>query len=89
MSNALKYAFPKGREGDIRIGLRAASCGYALTVSDTGIGFPQDLDFESTSSLGLQLVCSLTRQIGGRISLDRTAGTAFTMDFPAQGRGVK
>ena len=89
VSNALKYAFPEGREGEIRIGLRATSCGCALTVSDTGIGFPEDLDFENTSSLGLQLVCSLTRQIGGCISLDRTAGTAFTMDLPAPGRGVK
>jgi two-component sensor histidine kinase len=36
-------------------------------VKDNGIGFPEDIDFQKTDSLGLQLVNSLTSQIDGEI----------------------
>ena len=52
-----------------------------LVVSDNGIGLPDDIDFRKASSLGLQMVNDLTRQIGGTIKLDRKAGTAFTIKF--------
>jgi two-component sensor histidine kinase/uncharacterized membrane protein len=82
VSNCLKHAFPDGREGEIQIELWADGDGrYNLTVSDNGIGFPPDLDFRSTSSLGLQLVNNLTRQLRGTIGLDRTGGTAFKITF--------
>ncbi len=48
-----------------------------LTICDNGIGFPDDLDFTHTSSLGLQLVCRLTKQLQGEIQLDRNQGTRF------------
>jgi two-component sensor histidine kinase len=38
---------------------------YRLTVSDNGKGFPEDLDFRKTESLGLKIVYSLTEQLGG------------------------
>jgi two-component sensor histidine kinase len=53
-----------------------------LSVRDTGIGFPADLDFRHTDSLGLQLVTMLTEQLGGTITLFRGCGTAFTVTFP-------
>jgi two-component sensor histidine kinase len=65
-TNALKYAFPDGRAGDIHIVLRAEAGQASLSVRDNGIGLPQSLDFRNTESLGLQLVCLLTEQLGGR-----------------------
>jgi two-component sensor histidine kinase len=53
-----------------------------LTVSDDGEGFPKDLDFRTTDSLGLQLVNALTKQLNGTIELDRSQGTAFKLTFP-------
>ncbi|HAN91763.1 MAG TPA: hypothetical protein DCQ33_06740 [Nitrospira sp.] len=82
VSNALKHAFPGGRSGEIRItvGLVAPDL-LELVVSDTGIGFPADLDFKNTNSLGLKLVCSLTTQLRGVVKLSRDGGTRFEIRF--------
>lgn len=95
VSNSLKYGFPaetekrkpesqraREPEGEIRVGLCAGNDGkLILTVSDNGIGFPEDLDFQDTDSLGLQLVNTLTGQLEGDIQLDRKAGTTFNITF--------
>ena len=61
LANCFKHAFPAGRVGEIRIALRQeAPRTCTLTVCDTGVGFPDALDFRQTDSLGLQLICLLT-----------------------------
>ena len=89
LTNALKYAFPNGRPGDIHIMLRAEAGHVTLSVRDTGVGFPTDLDFRHTESLGLQLVSMLTEQIGGTITLTHECGTAFAVTFPYEGRPAR
>jgi two-component sensor histidine kinase len=82
VSNALKHAFPKGRDGEITIRLqRAGANQIALTVSDNGIGFPEQIDFRKSPSLGLTLINSLVEQLDGTMELDRRGGTAFTITF--------
>jgi PAS domain S-box-containing protein len=78
VSNSLKYAFPAGAQGEIRIDLHQESNGrLALVVSDNGAGLPLSFDFKKTDSLGLQLVSTLTDQLEGKILLDRNDGTTF------------
>jgi PAS domain S-box-containing protein len=78
VSNSIKYAFPNRIGGEIAIYFSAtASKEYNLVIQDNGIGFPKELDFRNTHSLGLQLVCSLTEQLQGTIELNRSNGTAF------------
>ncbi|GAB1542755.1 hypothetical protein NUACC21_54290 [Scytonema sp. NUACC21] len=82
VSNSLKYAFPKGRRGEIVIRLMSATDNtITLTVSDSGIGIPESLDWSNTHSLGLRIVHNLTRQIKGNITLERENGTAFHITF--------
>ena len=82
VSNSLKYAFPAGTKGEIHIELlRDHNREFSLIVSDNGIGFPGNIDFRNTESLGLQLVNTLTGQLGGTIELDRSSGTAFRIIF--------
>jgi PAS domain S-box-containing protein len=81
VSNCLKHAFPDGKKGDININFHKINDEYVLKVCDTGVGFPEDLDFKKTESLGLQLVTNLTGQIDGKIELDRSHGTEFTIKF--------
>ena len=90
VSNALKHAFPDGRRGAITVALHAGEHGTVrLAISDTGIGFPGEKDPRTMRSMGMTLVRSLVEQLDGTISLDRTIGTRFTMEFPhAQGKPV-
>jgi two-component sensor histidine kinase len=81
VSNSLKHAFPNGKKGQIRVGLSADNDKFTLMVSDNGVGFPKDLDFRNTESLGLQLVNTLVAQLEGTIELDRSMGTAFEITF--------
>jgi PAS domain S-box-containing protein len=82
MTNALKYAFPDGRCGTIRVELRAApGRTLSLRVADDGVGLPKDLDLSKSKSLGLQLVNNLVAQLEGRLEVDRSAGAAFTVSF--------
>lgn len=85
VSNALKYAFSPSDPGELRIELYAVGDReYTLIVSDTGVGFPPELDFRQTKSLGLQLVNSLVKQLEGSIELNRDKGTEFKIWFPKQ-----
>ncbi|MEA2052148.1 MAG: PAS domain S-box protein, partial [Euryarchaeota archaeon] len=82
ISNSLKYAFPDGQEGEIRIKLYASKDDtFTLIVCDNGIGLPEDLDFRNTESMGLQVVVALVEQLKGTIALDRSEGTAFKIVF--------
>ncbi len=45
------------------------------------IGLPKNVNFRETSSLGLQLINSLVKQIEGTIELDQISGTSFTIQF--------
>jgi PAS domain S-box-containing protein len=82
VTNCLKYAFPAGRKGIVSVGISINSEGdYVLFVEDNGIGFPTDIDFQNTSSLGLELVNGLTKQIRGKIELSNESGTRFKITF--------
>jgi two-component sensor histidine kinase len=50
-------------------------------VRDTGIGFPRDVDFRKTSTLGMKLVSDLVKQLKGTIELKRIKGTEFKIVF--------
>ena len=59
---------------------------FVLAVSDSGIGFPEKLDFKTmdflgSDSLGLQIINSLVEQIEGTIELRRNKGTGFIIKF--------
>ncbi len=85
VSNSMKYAF-KGVEEDetklISVRLQAVENEeYQLEVCDNGIGLPEDIDFKNTSSLGLQLVNELTKQLDGTIKVVVDHGTRFIISF--------
>jgi PAS domain S-box-containing protein len=81
VSNSLKYAFPDGMKGEIFVSLKLVDEGYELTISDNGIGLPDELDLEKIDSLGLLLVTSLTEQIDGEITIKSIKGTEFKIKF--------
>lgn len=81
ITNSLTHAFPEGKKGEINVDFHPQDDHYEFTVKDNGIGFPEDLDYQKTDSLGLQIVYNLTDQIDGEIKLDRSNGTEFKITF--------
>jgi PAS domain S-box-containing protein len=82
VTNAFKYAFPQNMGGKVNIRFHSKDENLILEVSDDGIGFPKDIDFKSTESLGLKLVNVLTSQIDGEIKMKVNNGTHFKIIFP-------
>ena len=84
-TNALKYAFADDRENHFTVELGADDdrAERTLVISNTGALVPDGIDLENPSSLGLQLVTSMVRQMGGSISLARVPHTSFTIIFPS------
>ena len=82
VSNAYKHAFVDGRSGQIHIGLQKMKNNQIfLSVQDNGIGFPADIDFRRSPSLGLTIIMTLVDQLGEQVALDRGQGTRFEISF--------
>jgi PAS domain S-box-containing protein len=81
VSNSIKYAFPKGMNGEILVSLKFIDNKYELRISDNGIGMPANIDLNKLETLGLLLVTNLTEQIDGEITINRNHGTEFIIRF--------
>jgi PAS domain S-box-containing protein len=81
-SNCLKHAFPDRRRGQIVIRMkRDKKDKHTLTVKDTGVGFPEGLDYREAETLGMQLVTDLVAQLNGTIEMESKDGTEFVVKF--------
>ena len=89
LSNALKYAFPGGKQAKVQIELRREPSGKLhLLIADNGIGLPAACDWETSPTLGLRLVRTLARQIEANIQVTSGQGTAFSIAFRDGLRGT-
>jgi len=84
ITNALKYAFPGARKGEIRIEMQQTEKGVRLVFKDNGIGFPGDVDFHATQTFGLKLVHMLVKQLDGSIEQFSNGGTRYVIVFKEQ-----
>ena len=79
VTNALKYAFPEGREGKITVSIQRPSGDTCrIQVSDDGVGLPKGVEVGNTGSLGLRIVKILTRQLDGRLGFGNKKGVPHT-----------
>lgn len=82
ISNALKHAFPRDRQGTVRVVVqRAGDNVVLLAVSDDGIGLSEDADVLASHTLGLQLVQTLTRQLDGSLEISGRQGMSVRIEF--------
>jgi PAS domain S-box-containing protein len=86
ISNVFEHAFPNNQGGEIWFTVKQnEQKQITITTQDNGVGFPDSLDFENieknTGSLGLQLICLLTKQLEGEITVSCDHGTKFTLTF--------
>ena len=84
VSNSLRHAFPRNRNGTISVELHPNHDNLiVLTVSDNGVGFAPDLDVRKLDTLGMQLVHALAGQLGGKLEITGEKGAQFKLKFPA------
>ena len=82
LTNAMKYAFQGCERGVVSITLVHKDGVVELAVADDGVGFPKDLDYTNTETLGMQLVTNLVGQLRGTLEADFSSGTRFVIRFP-------
>ena len=90
LSNALKYAFPKGRKGMLEVSLTDngdKTC--TMNIKDNGIGLPEGLDIYNTDTLGMQIVTSLCQQIEASLEVSNDGGASFIITFSIKGSKQK
>lgn len=67
--NALEHGFEQADRGDIHVNVEERDEEIGIWVSDNGDRLPGDFDLARDSHLGLQIVESLVRALGGNFSL--------------------
>ena len=87
ITNSFKYAFNDCKNPMINISFKKENDGdCVLKVGDNGSGFPSGIDFKNSTSLGLQLVNSLTEQLNGTIDQEVNGGTKYIIRFTNTGK---
>ncbi|HMN06442.1 MAG TPA: PAS domain S-box protein [Flavobacteriales bacterium] len=82
ISNALKHAFPDGREGVVAITLREDGPAVKISLTDNGAGFPEDYQEERNRGLGMELVEILMAQLEGNATRTKAVeGTSYLITF--------
>jgi PAS domain S-box-containing protein len=80
ITNSLKYAFPEDYAGEATLGVRLErnlNRTITMTYEGNGIGLPADYDIDSSNSLGMTIIDSLTGQLSGNITFNRREGSGL------------
>ena len=81
LTNALKYAFPEDKKGEISISLSKTNNNIlTLKVADNGIGKTEGQVAKGTG-FGSQLIKLLTQQLDGKMVEDHQKGTSVLFEF--------
>ena len=64
--NSLKYAFPGGRIGRIKVGYSSKGSDWQLSVSDDGVGLPRG-KYAPKPGLGTNIVAALASSLGSEV----------------------
>ena len=84
MTDALKHAFPQGRQGVIRIVLKSLAHGVVrFSVEDNGVGLTeaQELAQSGGPNLGMSLIKAFARQVDGKLTISGPPGTIVMIEF--------
>jgi two-component sensor histidine kinase len=82
LTNAFKYAFAEKESELILINMSSNNSEeYKLEILDNGAGLPDEFDIETSDSLGLSLVHTLSKQLSGKFDYEFDGGAKFTLLF--------
>lgn len=85
ITNIIKHGFRGLKSGEIIIKLKRTGEMTQLDIEDDGHGFPDTFDPEETSTLGMQLIKTLTYQMRGEYSYQNLeSGLRFSIIFKTE-----
>jgi two-component sensor histidine kinase len=79
ITNAIKHAFPDGKEGSIHVRFARQAAGWQLSVQDNGVG---KATRSQKSGLGTGLIRQFVRQAEGTLRVESKDGTLAVIDLP-------
>ena len=86
LTNAFKYGCAPAHDRadlgwDVAVTIEGDARKFIVTVQDRGPGLPDGFSISDSSTLGLQLVRALTRQIKGKLTSSSADGATFTLEY--------
>jgi PAS domain S-box-containing protein len=86
-TNTLKHGLPPHGEGRFTVSLSHPGAGKGenlciYTLENSGPPFPDEVDVDTSRSLGLRLIFSLVDQLGGTVHLRKAPTPRYTIEFP-------
>lgn len=85
VSNAVKYAFPAARHGNIWVRLSTDGEMAELEIRDDGVGIPAgrvETEAGTRDGIGLQLIKGFSRQLGATLDIREGNGTEYLVRMP-------
>jgi PAS domain S-box-containing protein len=82
--NTIKYAFPnheEDTEGNIEIDLQKIGNTIRLIYTDDGIGLPENININSSTTLGFTIINDLVKQLEGKFNKLECQGTGYLIEF--------
>jgi two-component sensor histidine kinase len=83
ITNSVKYS-NNGKASEVTVELIKLEKEYKLSVSDNGVGFPEDFDPEATRSLGFKIVKSLVTKLHGKLLIKNENGAVIQIIIPSK-----
>ena len=81
VSNSIKYAFEGIEDKKIYLHFSQVENEYKLKIGDKGIGLNKNSNNFNSNSIGLELIDSLSEQLGGEIVRTVNDGTYYCLTF--------
>lgn len=83
-TNAVKHGFAPGTAAKFSVEMTIEGDDHVVIASQTGHPIPAHIKLDNPTTLGLQLVSMLVKQLDGTVELQRAPTPRFTIRFPRQ-----
>ena len=85
LTNSIKHGCSESESCDIDLSIEEADGWITLVIADNGPGMkPELFNAEQKTSMGMQIIEALARQISAELTLAVERGTRFTLRMPAE-----
>ena len=81
VSTSLKYAFRKGKPGELSIILKEEDAYLLLTVSDNSVGYPEGISIKDSKPFGMEMIRAFAQKFKARVDIYTNDGAVIEMQI--------